>query len=80
MAQWATLPATLLGAGVAKGTSPLMEARKDHHELVRETRRHTYDVTSEWRKTRRDLYAGFLAVLTEHRNELRHLRARNTIL
>jgi len=73
MTQWATLLATLVGACVAMGTSLLVEARKDHRELVREDRRHTYDVMSEWRKTRRDLYAAFLAVLTQARGELGHL-------
>ncbi|WP_406172341.1 hypothetical protein [Streptomyces sp. NBC_00996] len=41
-----------------------MEARKDHREPVREDRRQTYNVTSEWRRTRRGLYAEFLAVPT----------------
>ncbi|ANS65904.1 hypothetical protein SLINC_3680 [Streptomyces lincolnensis] len=73
MTQWTTLLATLLGAGVAMGTSLLAEARKDHRQLLLESRKHERDVTSEWRNTRRDLYAGFLAVLTQARSESRHL-------
>jgi len=73
MMQWTTLLATLLGAGVAMGTSLLVEARKDHREMLLESHKYTRDVTSEWRRTRRDLYAGFLAVLTQARSELRHL-------
>lgn len=73
MTQWTTLLATLLGAGVAMGTSLSVEARKGRRELLLESRKHQRDVTSEWRKTRRDLYAGFLAVLTQARSEARHL-------
>lgn len=73
MTQWTTLLATLLGAGVAMGTSLLVEARKDRRQLLLESHKHNHDVTSEWRNTRRDLYAGFLAVLTQARSEARHL-------
>lgn len=73
MIQWTTLLATLLGAGVAMGTSLLVESRKDHRELLLESRKHNRDVTSDWRKARRDLYAALLAVLTQARSELRHL-------
>jgi hypothetical protein len=55
MTEWATFLAMLLGAGVAMAISLLVEARRDHRELGREARRHTYDVTCGRRRTRPQL-------------------------
>ncbi|MDO0933958.1 hypothetical protein QQY66_20560 [Streptomyces sp. DG2A-72] len=57
--EWTTLVATLVGAAIALMTALWVEARKDHR-----------DVAAEWRNTRRDLYAAYLAELTQARNEL----------
>lgn len=57
--QWTTFLATLLGAAIAMGTSLLVQARKDRQDLA-----------AEWRKTRREMYMTFLAVLAQSRSEL----------
>ena len=57
--QWTTLLVTLLGAAIAMGTALLVQARRDRHDLA-----------AEWRKTRREMYMTFLAVLAQARNEL----------
>jgi hypothetical protein len=56
---WTTLVATLVGAAIAMGTSLGVEIRKDRH-----------NTESEWRRTRREIYAAYLTVLTQARWEL----------
>jgi hypothetical protein len=57
--QWTALLATLLGAAIAMGTSLIVQARKDRHDLA-----------AEWRRTRREIYMSYLAVLAKTRSEL----------
>jgi hypothetical protein len=56
---WTTLVATLLGAAIAMSTSLMVEIRKGRH-----------DTESEWRRTRRDIYAEYLTALSQARWEL----------
>lgn len=56
---WTTLVATLVGAAIAMGTSLGVEIRKDRH-----------DTESEWRRTRREIYAAYLTALSQARWEL----------
>jgi hypothetical protein len=56
---WTTLVATLVGAAIAMGTSLGVEIRKDRH-----------DTEAEWRRTRREIYAAYLTVLSQARWEL----------
>ena len=56
---WSTLVATLVGAAIAMGTTLMVEIRKVRHENE-----------SEWRRTRRTIYAEYLTVLTQARWEL----------
>lgn len=56
---WTTLVATLLGAAIATITTLLAESHRD--------RRH---MSIEWLRTRRDLYAAFLAALAKARDRL----------
>jgi alkyl hydroperoxide reductase subunit AhpC len=46
-------------AAIAMGTSPVVQARKDRHDLA-----------AEWRQIRREMYMTFLSVLAKARNEL----------
>jgi hypothetical protein len=57
--QWTTLAATLLGAAIATGSALLVEVRRGRRETA-----------AEWRTTKRELYAAFLATLTQVRSEL----------
>lgn len=57
--QWTTLLATLVGAAIAMGTSLVVQARKDRHDLA-----------AEWRQIQREMYMAFLSVLAKARNEL----------
>ncbi|MDG4856574.1 hypothetical protein P8605_00020 [Streptomyces sp. T-3] len=56
---WTTLVATLVGAAIAMSTSLLVEIRRGRH-----------DTDSEWRRTRRDIYAEYLTALSQARWEL----------
>ncbi|MEU7659018.1 hypothetical protein AB0B60_11100 [Streptomyces lincolnensis] len=57
--EWTTLVATLLGAAIAMSTSLMVEIRKVRH-----------DTESEGRRTRREIYAEYLTVLSQARWEL----------
>jgi hypothetical protein len=57
--QWTTLLATLVGAAIAMGTSLVVQARKDRHDLA-----------AEWRQIRREIYMTFLSALAKARSEL----------
>lgn len=57
--QWTTILATLAGAAIAMGTSLVVQARKDRHDLA-----------AEWRQIRREMYMTFLSVLAKARSEL----------
>jgi hypothetical protein len=65
---WTTLVATLLGAAIAMSTSLAVEIRKARH-----------DNESEWRRTRREIYAEYLTVLTQARWELSGVAANSRL-
>ncbi|MFD0448694.1 hypothetical protein ACFQ10_50235 [Streptomyces indonesiensis] len=60
--EWTTLIATLLGAIIAMASTLLIEVRKDRREAQ-----------GEWRRSKRELYAGYLATLAQVRSELQLL-------
>lgn len=65
---WTTLVATLLGAAIAMSTSLVVEIRKARH-----------DNESEWRRTRREIYAEYLTALTQARWELSGVAANSRL-
>ncbi|MFC0844016.1 hypothetical protein ACFH04_09875 [Streptomyces noboritoensis] len=56
---WTTLVATLVGAAIAMSSSLIVEIRRSRH-----------DTDSEWRRSRREIYAEYLTVLSQARWEL----------
>ncbi|MGD3108782.1 hypothetical protein [Streptomyces sp. YGL11-2] len=56
---WTTLFATVSGAVIALGSALFVERQKGRQERV-----------TEWRRTRRELYSGYLAAVATARNEL----------
>lgn len=61
---WIPLLATLTGAVIAMGSALLVERRKTQREMA-----------AEWRRTRRELYAKFLAAHAQAGSDLRSIAA-----
>ncbi|MFE5806963.1 hypothetical protein [Streptomyces sp. NPDC056491] len=61
---WIPLLATLVGAVIATGSALLVERRRTHRET-----------TVEWGRTRRQLYASFLAAHAQAASDLRNIAA-----
>ena len=61
---WISLLATLVGAMIARGSALLVERRRTQRET-----------TAEWHRTRRELYARFLASHAQAGSDLRNIAA-----
>ncbi|MFF8864789.1 hypothetical protein ACF08B_22350 [Streptomyces sp. NPDC015139] len=61
---WISLLATLVGGAIALGSALLVERRRTQRETA-----------AEWRRTRRELYARFLAAHAQAGSDLRNIAA-----